>query len=131
MTGRELTRAEVEQRRAAATTHGANTRAQVKARARAHRRRFLRRAGLRAADLDPVANELLTHWARGVAQLDLREAGGVDSGRDYWVAYNGTRRSLEKLEKRLHDLGLDRAADDPFDRLNAHLAAKANGHDAS
>jgi hypothetical protein len=114
-----LSVAQVEQRRAARTTHGATSPPRIAAKARAHRRRFLRRAGLRATDLDPVTNELLTHWARGVAQLDLREAGGVDSGRDYWVAYNGTRRTLEKLEKRLQDVGLGPPAPDPLAVLAA------------
>lgn len=119
-----VTPAQREQRRVAATTHGATSPTQIKARARAHRRRLLRRAGLRATDLDAVANELLTHWARGVAQLELREAGGVDSGRDYWVAYNATRRTLEKLQARLRELGIDERKDDPFAALSEHLASK-------
>jgi hypothetical protein len=84
----------------------------------------LRRAGLRAGDLDAVSSELLHLWARGVAQLDLREAGGVDSGKDYWVAYNGTRRTLEKLERRLALLGFDRKGDDPFEALERHMAQR-------
>lgn len=110
-----------------AAVHGARSPSRIAAKARAHKRRFLRRAGLRAGDLDAIAMELLNHWARGCAQLDLREAGEVDHSKDYWVAYNGTRRTLERLEKRMHDVGLDRVADDPFDRLHAHLAAKRDG----
>jgi len=91
--------------------HGARSPAQIAAKARAHRRRFLRRIGLRASDLDALAAEYLALWATGKAQLDLREAGEVDHGRDYWTAYNATKRALEKLEKRLHELGLDRGPD--------------------
>ena len=91
-----------------ALVHGARSPAVAKAKARSHKRRFLRRLGVRASDLDALANEYLTQWAIGRAQLDLREAGEVDHGKDYWVAYNGTRRALERLEKRLHALGLDR-----------------------
>jgi len=99
-----------------ATTHGAHSPAQIAAKARAHRRRFLRRAGLRAADLDAVAAELLGHWARGVAQLDLREAGGADSGKDYWTSYNAVKRALVALERRLRELGLDPARNGDRDR---------------
>lgn len=114
---------------AAAVTHGANSPAQIKAQARAHRRRFLRRIGLRAGDLDALAAEYLSLWAIGRAQLDLREAGGVDHGRDYWTAYNATKRALVALEKRLAELGLDRGPDkgSELDRILAEHDGRENG----
>jgi hypothetical protein len=105
---RALNASEYAQRVAAATTHGAYSASRIKAKARAHRRRFLSRGGLRASELDPVSNELLHLWSRGQAQLDLLELGGVDGTRSYWTAYNATRRVLERLERRLSSLGLDR-----------------------
>ena len=114
MTGngkRKLSRAELAQRQEAPLQHGAYSPTQIKAKARSHRVRFLRRAGLKAGDLDAIAAELLRHWARGAAQLDLLDAAGVDTGREYWLAYNATRRAFEKLEARLKELGLDRGPD--------------------
>ena len=105
---RELTSSEHVQRILAPRRHGAYSPGCIAAKARAHKRRFLRRGRLKAGDLGPIEMELLNLWARGCAQLDLREQGGVDAGRDYWVAYNGTRRTLERLEGRLVLLGLDR-----------------------
>jgi hypothetical protein len=60
--------------------------------------------------------------------LDLRDDAGAQPAKDYWVAYNGTRRSLEALERRLKELGLDRAKPAPGRKLEAHLAARANGN---
>jgi hypothetical protein len=92
-----------------AVVHGAKSPTQIAAKARNHKRRFLRRAGIKAGDLDAVALELLNLYSRGCAQLDLREAGGVDSGKDYWTAYNGTRRVLERLDRRLRRRARSRA----------------------
>jgi hypothetical protein len=47
-----------------ALKNGARSPARIAAKARAHRRRFLRRAGIRAGDLDAVALELLNLYAR-------------------------------------------------------------------
>lgn len=109
-----------------ALVHGARSAAQIKPKARANRRRVLRNLGLRAGDLDGLALEYLRLWATGQAQLDLRESGGVDHGKDYWVAYNGTRRALEKFERRLGQLGLDRGRNggDPVARLHAAFDGK-------
>jgi hypothetical protein len=85
----------------AGTTHGAYSGDQIRAKARAHKRRFLRQIGKKASDLDGVTLELLNMWARGAARLDLWDAGADVVGKDYWVAYNGTRRCLEALERRL------------------------------
>jgi hypothetical protein len=97
--------------------HGATSPRQIRPLARRHKRRFLRRAGLRLGDLDAVAGEYLTHWARGMAQLDLREDAGADTRKEYWSAYASVQRALEKLEGRLRGLGLlnrpgDRASGD-------------------
>ena len=109
---RSLSVAELEQRRLAPLRHGARSPNQIKAKARAVERGFLRRNGLKAGQLDPFTREVLRLYARGIAQLDLREAGGVDSGKDYWVSFNAVRRTLERLEVRLRELGLDRAPRD-------------------
>jgi hypothetical protein len=114
-----ITRAQLEQRRLAPLRHGGCSPTRIAAQARAHRRRFLRRAGLKAGDLDAVALELLNLWARGTAQLDLRERGGADASKDYWVSFNATRRVLERLDQRLRDLALDRRGRDPLDALIA------------
>ena len=106
-----------------ALVHGACSPRLIAAKARANKRRFLRRDGLRASDLDAVTSEYLTQWARGAAILDLREAGDATESKDYWTAYNGTRRCLERLEKRLAALGLDRrSSDDPFEAFRRGAA---------
>ena len=79
----------------------------IKARARGNRRAFLRRAGLRACDLDAVTLSMLDVYARGKAQLDLRDEAQAGAGKDYWVSFNAVRRALDSLARRLHDLGLD------------------------
>ena len=111
-------------------THGANSPRQISARARNVKRRFLRKAGLKAADLDAIAMEYLNHFARGSACLDLREAAEADASKDYWTAFNSTTRALDRLDARLRRLGLDRTDPDPFERLAAHLEAKRNGGDS-
>ena len=92
-------------------THGAYSPTRIRQKARAHRRRILRNLGLAARDLDGMAREYLRLYAVGAAQLDLRHEGAEDAtgnAKDYWVAYNATRRALERLEKRLGVLGLDK-----------------------
>jgi hypothetical protein len=93
-----------------AAVHGAKSPRLIAPKARAIERAFLRRNGLKAGQLDPISREVLRMYARGLAVLELREAGGADEARDYWTAFNATRRCLERLEVRLRDLGLDRAA---------------------
>jgi hypothetical protein len=113
-----LSRAELEQRRQAATTHGARSPVRIRAAARNHRRRFLHALGIRATDLDPIARELLRLWSQGMAQLSLRESAGAPDDRGYWTAFANTRRCLDRLEKRLAQLGLDRRRErDPLDDL--------------
>ena len=96
----------------------------VERKARAHRRRFWRHAGLKVADLDAIANGYLHHWARGAAMLDLRDQAGAVEAKDYWHAYNATTRAMRELERRLKELGLDRAAPAPGRKLEAHVQAR-------
>jgi hypothetical protein len=117
----KLSPAALEQRRRAPLVHGARSPRQIAAKARAKERTFLRRTGLKAGDLDPITREVLRLYARGLAVLELREAGGADESKDYWVAFNATRRTLERLERRLGELGLDRAVGPDLDSALAKL----------
>jgi len=108
---RSLSSAEVRQRREAATVHGGYSANQIKARARAHRRRFLRQIGLRASGLDAVAGAYLDAWARALARVDLFDLDDRErEPREYFAALNSARLSMGKLETRLKALGLDRGA---------------------
>ena len=104
-----------------ALKYGAHSPRQIKSRARAHRRRFLRQAGLRARDLDAIAGGYLDGWTRSLAKVDLFDSDENRNGelREYFAALNAARLWLAKLEARLREVGLDRAVDDPFDALNA------------
>jgi hypothetical protein len=62
---------EFEKENAAALRHGSHSPAQIGPVARAQRRRFLRQAGLRAADLDGLGLALLDNWARAQAKVEL------------------------------------------------------------
>ena len=103
-------------------THGAYSESRIRAKARAHRRRFLRHLGVRASDLDAITAAKLSHWARGQAQLDLFDATGERGSRNYWTAYNGITRALRDLERRVQELGLDRSGEGRNgDALRAHI----------
>lgn len=104
--------------------HGAYSESQIKAKARAHQRRFLRQLGVRASDLDAITSAKLAHWARGQAQLDLFDATGERGSRNYWTAYNGITRTLRELESRVKELGLDRTAPASAAQLAAHIAGR-------
>ena len=97
MTGRGFENGNV-----AAVTHGGYSPRLVAAKARAHRRRFLRNLGVKASDLDGLASEWLRQWSIGAAKVDLLPP---DSG-DSWTAFNSTARVLRRLEERLRELGL-------------------------
>ena len=73
---RDLSPAELEQRREAPLTHGAHSPAQIEAIARGKRRSLLRRSQLRATDLDAVALGYLRAWSRCEAQLTLLDKNG-------------------------------------------------------
>jgi hypothetical protein len=120
-----LSPTELRQRRLAALRTGARSPSLIKQRARAHRRRFLRQCHLKASGLDAIALAYLDGWARALAKLDLYDDDPRYRERDpkeYHAALNSARLWMAKLEARLRDLGLDRAAVDPYDALEAHLA---------
>ena len=106
---RGLSRAEVDQRREAPLRHGGYSAVQIKRQARAHRRRFLRQAGLRASGLDAIAGAYLDAWARALARVDLFDLEERErQPNEYFAALNSARLSMVKLEGRLKGLGLDR-----------------------
>lgn len=119
-----LSPAQLEQRRTAALKHGARSPNQIRARARAHRRRFLRQIGLRASGLDAIARAYLDGWARALAKVDAYDAAELDRDpREYHAALNAARLWMAKLEGRLATLGLDPARANPAHRrLEAYLA---------
>lgn len=119
MSGRELSRAEIEQRRNAPLRHGGYSADQIRAKARAHKRRFLRQAGLKASHLDAVSRARLDHLARGQAQLDLFDATGERGTRNYWTAFNAVTRALRDLEQSLRGLGVGRDNGTGLDALVA------------
>ena len=117
---RALSAAEVEQRRRAPMRHGGYSATQIKARARAHRRRFLRQAGLKASGLDAVASAYLDAWARALARVDLFDVEQREhEAREYFSALNSSRLAMAKLEARLSVLGLDRGRDNGAGGLEA------------
>jgi hypothetical protein len=89
--------------------HGAYSNAQIRAKARSHRRRFLRQIGLRAGELDAIAAGYLDGWARSIARVDLFDmSGDVHQVHEYYAALNSARLWLAKLEQRLALVGKDR-----------------------
>lgn len=103
----------------AAVRHGAYSKDRISRSVTIQRRRFLRRAGLRMADLDPIGRALLRTWLRAAAPLDemdrfaaehgyLDEAGEPRPFMRQHVAYiNAERRSLVELDAHLrqrHDV---------------------------
>lgn len=132
MSGFELTPARRRQRVEAATTHGARSPSRIKARARAHRRRFLRQIGLAARDLDAIAIAYLDGWARALAKIDAYDDYGMERDpREYHAALNSARLWMAKLEGRLTVVGLDRGQSrgDPLAQLRARGAAALERHD--
>jgi hypothetical protein len=106
---RALSFAELEQRRNAPLKSGAHSPGQIKAKARAHRRRFLRQIGLRAGDMDAVALAYLDGWATARAKVDMYDTyDGLHGSREYIACHNSARLSMVRLEARLKETGLDR-----------------------
>jgi len=103
--------------------HGGYSPTRIKSRARAHRRRFLRQAGLRARDLDAIAGGYLDGWARSLAKVDLFDSDEGRNGelREYFAALNAARLWLGKLEQRLGALGLDRGNGSDLESALARL----------
>lgn len=126
---RKLTPAELEQRRQAPTRHGAYSAPQIKAKARAHRRRFLRQAGLKASELDAIAGAYLEGWAHARARVDLFDLEERErEPAEYFAALNSARLSMAKLEARLNALGVKTAKTPAAgDRARAHLEQHYRG----
>ena len=106
-----------------AVVHGGYSPTRIRARARAHRRRFCRQAGVRLRDLDAISAAYLDGWARSLAKVDLFDLDENRNGelREYFAALNAARLWLVKLEQRLGAVGLDRSngrdLDSALDRL--------------
>ena len=64
--------------------------------AKAHKRRLLRRLGLRVTDLDPITAERLTDWSIARALVDY-----ATNNRTRATAFNCEQRALDLLEARL------------------------------
>jgi hypothetical protein len=119
-----------EQRRDAATTHGAHSERQIVRRAASEKRRLLRQIGLRAKDLEGLGLALLDNWARcqsKVALLDDHfasvgfldgEGEPVPATRIYFTAVNSARLALQRLEDHLRSRQRDDAGE-----LARYLAA--------
>jgi len=114
-----------------ALRHGANSPSQIKRRARAHRRRFLRQIGLRASGLDAIALAYLDGWARALAKVDAYDDDPRHRERDpreYHAAMNSARLWMTRLEERLKEVGLDRGpAGDHESRLHDFIEGRQRG----
>jgi hypothetical protein len=115
----------------AAVTHGARSERRVLAASTNQKRSFLRRIGLRQAQLDPVGLALLDNWSRSQAKVVMMDAwveqhGWVDEAGNlpgfaatYFAALNSARLSLTRLAVRIDEQGL--VGNDPVERLNDYL----------
>lgn len=102
----------------------------LKAKARAYRRSFARRARLRLDDLDALTSERLAHFARCKAALTVLDPD--DDPERYLRAQNATSRALLALETRLGAVGLDAGGADPEAALRRHVAENyTDGHRSS
>ncbi|MGC9974399.1 MAG: hypothetical protein ABSC36_03270 [Gaiellaceae bacterium] len=109
-------------------THGARSPRLIKARARAHRRRFLRQAGLRASDLDPITIAYLEGWARSLAKIDAYDEAETERDpREYHAALNSARLWMAKLETRMKELGIDRGPANKGSELDRYLRETYGG----
>lgn len=139
MAERVLTAAELEQRRAARTKHGAASETQIRPRARNHRRRVLRQLRLRPRDLDPIGLGYLDAYVRLQAKLDAIDAYVAEHGlirgdgelqpcmKAYATFSNSARLALQRLESHLTDRII---VDEPLATIEAEgrrlrLAAEA------
>lgn len=86
-----ITSAVVEQRRQAATVHGAKSEHQIRSVARAHKRRLMRQMSMRLGDLDGIALGYLDGWARAWAKVTLLDEHFAEHG---LVAPGGTDATL-------------------------------------
>lgn len=103
----------VEQRRDAATLHGAKNQVMVRRRAGYVKQSLLQSTGLRQADLDPITKRYLDLYARVAAKVELydryaEEHGWVDAdgnspgmAKEYFAAINAAGRLLSKLDEHM------------------------------
>jgi hypothetical protein len=115
---------------AAARTHGATSEAQIRPLAANHRRRVLRRLGLSARDLSPLARGFLDLYCRLSAKVDqidryigehglIRPDGEPQPVMKVYVSLcNSQRLSLQRLEDAVKAIRRS-----PGDELAAYLAA--------
>jgi hypothetical protein len=111
--GRDLSVAELEQRRTAAVKHGGKSEQRVKAIATIQKRRLLRQIGLRLRDLDAIALGYLDLWARAQSKVEIYDRWAAEHGyldeagasppwvREYFAAINSARLALAKLADHL------------------------------
>jgi hypothetical protein len=102
-----------EQGNALALKHGAHSEARIRPVARAQRRRFLRRNGLKARELGGVPAAYLDAWARAAAKVELidqyvaergllKEDGEPQAAMKIYVALlNSSTRAMARLEESL------------------------------
>ena len=97
----------------------------VEKRARAHRRRLLRRLGVRAPDLDVLTTERLDVYTKARAHLDLLPPDHVHK----LTATNSVARLLDRLDDRLREVGLVAGAktSTPGSALQAYMAERNGG----
>jgi hypothetical protein len=98
---------------------------------------LLQAAGLRQADLDPVARRYLDLYARASAKVELYDAWGAEHGwidgdgnapafaREYYTALNSAGRLLSKLDEHLRRLRREQPS-----VLDLHLAEHYGEPDA-
>ena len=123
MNGRLLSPAEREQRRAAATVHGARSPSAVESKAKTFERRLLREQKLKRLDLDGIALGYLRGYAIAMAKVSMYdEHSSLAGSREYIAALNAGRLWLGKLEARLHVLHLDKARPAAGRALEEHLS---------
>lgn len=133
--GRELTPAQIEQRRVARTTHGAQSDAALAPRVVSMKKALLARMGLRQRDLTWAGRELLDNYCRAKAKTaavdEWLETHAMidDEGntpgvmRLYFVALNASTRNLEALRGVIADLARE---DERFDGALQALVAEGS-----
>jgi hypothetical protein len=102
--------------------HGGQSEARIRSTARVQKRRFLRRIGLRASELDGVGLALLDNWARAQAKVEIldrhfEQVGLLDGDgeprpatRIYFTALNSSRLSATRLAEHLKARGMGEAS---------------------
>lgn len=128
-----VTRAVREQRRAAATRHGAQSGAVVVPLSRNVKQSVLKRMGMRQAELSWAGREMLDLYARNKAKLIaldrffeetplIREDGSPHGAtKIYWLSYNAAIRSLEALRGVISEMAREDAR---YDRALEALASE-------